>query len=220
MSLIYASNVLGTWLTKQYLTIWSDNVSLANGIGYLTSTLITLAEAFILNFLLCKELDTDYVLKLAIMIFIVVIFSELIGNFFKSMISRPRYRNIVATDSTLTFSSWWQFHFWTTTSDATRSCPSGHMIVATMMMIIPLFHPLWKFRLRGGEYVSFSVASAIVLLIGFFRIYNGAHFLSDVSFGILITFALMWVTDFFFFHQKRNSEEPVFESVLIKVIDN
>jgi hypothetical protein len=216
LSIVYNGYQLGTWLAKQYLLVWPDNSGLANGIGYLTSALAACLEAFLVYFFLKKDSYKTYMLRVAIVIFVVAVFSELIGTFLKGFISWPRYRNIVAEGSALAYSPWWEFHFWTSSADAVRSCPSGHMIATTLIMVLPLFHPLWKYTFKGGEYLAFGISVAIVILVGTFRIYNGAHFLSDVSFVILITYATLWLADYFFFHQKGNEER---ELIQIKAAD-
>lgn len=199
ISLLYGGYQQGTWLSKQFALSFVDNPALYYSLGYLIGLLISIIEAIIIYFIIKKDTDPKYLLKLAIIIFLVSIFSEIVGNFFKGMIARPRYRNIMAEDSTLLYRNWWEFGFWNVAGDAVRSCPSGHMIEAALIFVLPLFHPLWKYSFKGGEYVSFAIGLIIVIIVGISRIYNGAHYLSDVSFGVFTTFITLFITDHFFF---------------------
>lgn len=207
IGIVYGSYQLGIWLSKQYAVIWPDNPALANGMGYITSTLVSLAETVILFFFIKKDADSSYIIKIAIMIFLVAVLSELVSNFFKGFIVRPRYRNIVTEGSTLTFENFWHIGLWSASGDAVRSCPSGHMIETTLIFVLPLLHPLWRFSFKGGEYVSYGLAFAVVLLIGFTRLYNGAHFLSDICFGVLITFVNLFLSDLFLFRRYEKKTE-------------
>lgn len=209
LAIVYASYELGAWMVKEFTLSFKDNIPLANGIGYLVSTTVSILESLVLVYFIKDDADPVYMLKLALLIFLVGIFSTLIGNFLKGLVSRPRFRNIVSEGSSLYFHAWWEWSPWTSVNDSTRSFPSGHMIATSLVLVIPMFHDLWKYSFKGGEYVSFGISMAIIIFVGFMRIYNGAHFLSDVCFGILITSLCCFLAYFFMFHQKEKTAEAV-----------
>lgn len=208
ISTLYAAYALGVWLSKQYALIWPTDPSLSSGIGYLTSALVSVAEMLLLLLaFLKKDVDSSYSLRLAIMVFLVAILSETIGLFIKGFINRPRYRNIVAEGSTLSFMPFFHIGFWASSSGASQSCPSGHMVAISLLFILPLFHPMWKFSFKGVEYVSFGLAFAIIVMMAICRIYDGAHFLSDVSFGVLVTYLVLFLAGYFFFPPLDETEK-------------
>jgi undecaprenyl-diphosphatase len=72
------------------------------------------------------------------------------------------------------------------------SFASGHTIGATLLygqlalFLIPVI------KSRRGRVLIFSVASFVVVLVGFSRIALGAHYFTDVLGGIF--FGMMWLT--------------------------
>jgi membrane-associated phospholipid phosphatase len=81
----------------------------------------------------------------------------------KNVFQRPRPH---FGDSILTFSSY--------------GFPSGHTMAATCFYGVVAAFLVWKIRAWPGRVLVVAIAGILILLVGFSRIYLGAHYLSDV----------------------------------------
>lgn len=108
----------------------------------------------------------------------------------KNTNSRPRYRYLI--NSTLNtngdiFSPWWNFKPFQAKSDYFKSWPSGHTGTAAVTLTLPLVVPFFRKQFKFLKFSLTTISVLYLFFIAFCRIYYGAHFLSDVSFAILIT---------------------------------
>ena len=73
------------------------------------------------------------------------------------------------------------------------SFPSGHAMMTTAFFAL-VIHFVWKtIRNKSLKITLISLFSAIVVLMGFSRIYLGVHYLTDILAGFLISFAIVVV---------------------------
>ncbi|MBA3513585.1 MAG: phosphatase PAP2 family protein [Pyrinomonadaceae bacterium] len=63
--------------------------------------------------------------------------------------------------------------------------PSGHTMAATCFYGVVAAFATWKIREWPGRVLAVTLAVLLVLLVGFSRIYLGAHYLSDVLGAIM-----------------------------------
>ena len=83
-----------------------------------------------------------------------------------------------------------------TVSDAVKSFPSGHTAFSGLIMFVPMALPLFgasKEKCKIWQPAAFALAFALWLFIAFARIRVGAHFLSDVSFAMVLGSTLVFV---------------------------
>ncbi len=73
---------------------------------------------------------------------------------------------------------------------AFRSWPSGHMTKATIMLTLPMLADVVKRRKAYLRNLLFAFAVVWIVVLGYNRIHMNAHFLTDVCFGVLITYCL------------------------------
>lgn len=114
----------------------------------------------------------------------------------KSIFHRPRYRSLTLFDE-INFHNWYQpcknykdlMTVTGLTSEEFKSFPSGHAGGSALTMMFALLVPYF---VKGKEKIQLPllyVGLAWTLLVCFARIRVGAHFLSDVSLGMLLTTA-------------------------------
>ena len=60
------------------------------------------------------------------------------------------------------------------------------------MFSLPMLTDLMKNRSEWKNWTAYGIACGFVLLYGYNRIHMTNHFLSDVSFGTLITYLIFW----------------------------
>lgn len=112
----------------------------------------------------------------------------------KSIFHRPRYRTVQLNIDGVTFHQWWEpfknyknYITETITKEEFKSYPSGHaaasMLVPFFLYIIPYCFP----KLEKAKNYMFLGGLAYCLMICFSRMLVGAHFLSDVSWGGMLS---------------------------------
>lgn len=126
----------------------------------------------------------------------VMIVEMLVINIIKVPWERPRMR-MLAQQRDVLFQSWWVIgcdmkeHLMAlgVKSEEFKSFPSGHTGNAACAMMLGLL-PLISVRLKGKETMLFLIGLLFACTVAFSRIIMGAHFLSDVTMGMSITFVV------------------------------
>lgn len=123
-----------------------------------------------------------------------LLLSQLAGvNGLKSLFHRPRFRSL---GNGIEFFPWYKpnpayknFISDTITKEEFKSFPSGHSSISALMMFYALFIPLLlpRFFKKDIRFPLFFIGFAYFVFIATVRVLVGAHFLSDVCFGGLIT---------------------------------
>lgn len=151
---------------------YSFNIWLSYGLAILITAMFC-----VLNLLIIKKTDNPR-LMIAIAIIISFTFLFQVGaiNLIKGLARRPRYRNELGND----FVPWYIFNSSNPKHDLYKSFPSGHTATGVVFMLLPL---LSNFNEKLSVKILFPISHIYCLLVPFFRIYYGAHYLSDVSFG-------------------------------------
>ena len=90
-----------------------------------------------------------------------------------------------------------------------KSFPSGHAGATLLLSLTAAFAPLLDNRIKKNHLVLFYSGAVITLLVCYARILVGAHFLSDVSMGALLTTIFTYIANeaIIFYKQKYENKE-------------
>ncbi len=177
-------------------TIYMSNANVLK-IHFLLAYLIgvaVLGVASYLGYRLSRRSEDQNLLKKALFLAVVSLVVLLLISSTKRIMCRPRFRFVLATGDTHYFRRWWQSGRAlkaslqvSATSDEFSSFPSGHSAYATFAIF--LFPALASYVRGLTKCRPFLFALGLVwwALTAFSRLTVGAHYLSDVVFGGLIT---------------------------------
>ena len=163
-------------------------------VGYLIA-LPVMAGLFYLGYRIAINSDNNRLWVLMIVLMIAIFIALVPGvTALKSIFHRPRYR-IVVRYGYEEFHNWWQrctnykdvMAATNVGKDEFKSFPSGHVGAASVFMLCAAFLPLVNSKYERIQLPIFYAGLAWSLLIAFSRILVGAHFLSDVSMGGMLT---------------------------------
>ena len=142
--------------------------------------------------------NPDLLIAVGGTIIVAGLLSDYINVWLKQVGSRPRYKYLITLDNPEeNFRTWWHMiPNLAGSNDSFKSWPSGNMTIATMMYSLPLLATCFKKKNNLIKYSLFSFASIWVILYGYNRIHMGAHFLTDVCFGTLITYLIYVLCDY------------------------
>lgn len=163
-------------------------------VGYLIALPFAVGCGF-LGIILVKNSKTPYLwLILAIIAFF--IFMSLVPGvtLLKGIFHRPRYRTLSLYEG-IEYHSWWQrcsnykdlMAAYGVSKEEFKSFPSGHAGASAVFMLCAAFLPLLDKKYEKLSLILFYSGFAWVLFVSFTRILVGAHFLSDVSMGGILT---------------------------------
>lgn len=117
-------------------------------------------------------------------------------SLFKIIFHRPRFRSIIQFEAEgLSFYEWWTpckdykglMESFNLTSEEFKSFPSGHASSSAIFMMVVPFITCIDTKYKKLVLPLFYCGFVWTLLVSFTRILVGAHFLSDVGFGALLS---------------------------------
>lgn len=156
--------------------------------------LVSAAATVIGTVYLCKNADREAIIKVAAVIFFVVLAEMIIVNVVKVPWGRPRYR-LVANRPGAYFMDWWEVGGGLlkvnllaagVPAEEFKSFPSGHTANAAVLTLLGLI-PVLKKSLKGKEDMLFGAGFLWACIVAFSRIIMGAHYLTDTVFGLFVT---------------------------------
>ena len=173
-------------------------------LGYLIILPVAAGCAY-LGFRLSKKSKTPY-LWLIYGVTAFFIFMALVPGvtLIKAIFHRPRWRTVTLSDyDGIVFHSWWQrcsnykdlMSQYGIISEEFKSFPSGHAGASAVFMLAVAVLPLLGKEYEKVQIPLFYAGFAWVLLVSFTRILVGAHFLSDVSMGGILTSVFMLINN-------------------------
>ena len=148
-----------------------------------------------LAYLIIDDENADMLLAVGSVILLSGIFSEFINSWLKIVGCRPRYKYLLTLgDPASEFRNWWEMIPYLKDESSFRSWPSGHMTKATIMLALPMLADVVNCKKAYLRNLLFAFAVFWVAVMGYNRIHMNAHFLTDVCWGVLITYCLYALT--------------------------
>ena len=180
-----------------------DNKILAIFLGILTVALVDVGLFF-----LFKDVKYDIALKAALFIFFtgVVLFLAFFGLKYAGL--RPRFKYIVAMDVDY-YKNWWDFDrslLESFTYEDLSSLPSGHTGFAAASIMFTLLSTFNE-KTKKFSWIFALVSLVFTLVVGFSRMLDGSHYLSDVGWGMTISYIIVFVFAVCFYSSKENEGE-------------
>lgn len=139
----------------------------------------------------------------------------------KNIFHRPRYRIAVA-DGCCDFYPWWErchdykaiMDMYAIGKEEFKSFPSGHTSVCALTMFGVILYPFVTGKELKNQVLYFYIGMAYTLFVAFTRMLVGAHYLSDVGMGGLISLVCTYIFYEIILHKpiiykKEESEEAV-----------
>lgn len=180
-----------------------------------------------------KDADRAQLKKVVTVWLLVSFAAIMIINMIKKPWSRPRYRSLVYAENADLFAQigvtaqemfqpWWvigcqykeqllsiapeveavYLSLGAMASEQFKSLPSGHTGNAACAMVLSLL-PLIVSKLKGKESTIFYGGLVFTLLVALSRVIMGAHFLTDVTIGMSITFIVSVILVKLFFKNEQ-----------------
>lgn len=178
----------------------------------------------LLGYFIAKNNDSKYLLNVVIVLMVAIFLSLIPGvTLLKSIFHRPRYRTLSDPLFTeITFHNWWErcanykelMTLYNISNEEFKSFPSGHAGATLVLSLTAAFAPLLDKRINKNHLVLFYSGVVITLLVCYARMLVGAHFLSDVSMGALLTAIFTFIANevIIFFkekYDKKFEQQPV-----------
>lgn len=181
---------IGTTKIKEYGMVYTP------WLGYLLSIIFMLFATGLFFYFIRSDKDSKALIIKGLIILFVLLSQTIIIEILKRFNCRPRYRYIIDGEintSGENFASWWQFRPFSSSDDYHKSWPSGHTGMAGVCLLLPLIADHIRFPFRYIRPLLYIIGLGHCLLVAFYRVRYGAHFLSDVSFALLITSLIILV---------------------------
>ena len=171
-------------------------------VGYLIALPIASGCGY-LGYEITRKSTTPYLwLIYAILAFF--IFMSLVPgvSLLKAIFHRPRFRTLTLFDD-INFHNWWErcanykdlMAAHDILSEEFKSFPSGHAGASAVFMLGVSILPIVDNKFKKVQLPLFYVGLCWTLFVSFTRILVGAHFLSDVSMGGLLTSVFMLINN-------------------------
>lgn len=194
-ALAWAVLVFSFYLGVHYL---SDPLRWAFGYGsdpafwrvvlaYLTAGVLMSWE-MPLTYHFAKNAPKECLLQVGLLILCDCFLQVTVVGALKEIAARPRYRFLVSSANAtgISFRPWWEWQPLSATVDGLKSFPSGHASFTTLLWTLPLLPAAFNHEKKSLSWILYAGVFLYSLFLCFTRIWNGAHFLSDVGFGTLI----------------------------------
>ena len=182
--------------------------------------MILCGVGFILGVFLTKKSDNPNLLKTLVILCFAILIPVLITFILKDIMLRPRFRFLIGdipgqSNNLLNdFCSWWERgneveSYWINVNEEFKeefaSFPSGHTNSTACCVIFLSYLGQFNSKFKKYQVPLFYVGFLWTIIMGFSRMTVGAHFLSDVCMGMLISFLVFLCIDFIFYKNKKEN---------------
>ena len=166
---------------------------------------VIMCGVFYLGTLLAKKNENPK-MWIIILVLAAAIFMALVPGvtLFKSIMHRPRYR-VAIYEGYASFHNWWEpckgykdtinAYPGVLSKEEFKSFPSGHAGASMVGLITLSYLPLFNKNWMKYQTLLFYVAFGWGLVVMFARMLVGAHFLSDVCVGALLTVIFFYIAN-------------------------
>ncbi len=141
-------------------------------------------------YFMADKSDKDKLRKLSLFLGLTPMLIFFSYEIIKQFRGRPRYRMIITRDD-ISFENWWNFasnvksQFGSIIAkEEFKSFPSGHTASAAGTLLLPILGTVIA-PIKRRENIVKIICCIFPVVVAFARIVSGAHFLSDVSVGLL-----------------------------------
>ena len=205
--------ILSFFFFNNAIMFTNDNVFNIHWLIAYTIGMITIALSIYGGYLFVKKSNNKNLLKDAIFISIISIITMVLTMTIKEAMSRPRYTFILEMNDHNFFINWWENGHAiknsigeNVISEYFKSFPSGHSSYS--MFAIFIFPLLGNYNnvSKGKEMIFFILGIIWWILTAYSRITVGAHYLTDVSFGGMITLIGYLITLLIFKNKNKKFE--------------
>lgn len=132
----------------------------------------------------------DY--SLFVIISIVTIFITF--NVMKSIWGRMRFYAMLDINNFSNFTNWWVITSNEVTDDIFKSFPSGHTSAGATTLVLIFIPEIFREKISTNLAKFFRIFPiAWTILVMYSRIFDGAHFLSDVSMALVLTCVIIFL---------------------------
>ena len=181
-------------------------------VGVIVATIIS-AVGVLFGIYVFKNSKAENLILYVVTLCFIIIVAILLVQGVKIIMQRPRFRFLISEEGSLEyFCSWWQrghdvkIAFPDIASDEFKSFPSGHTNVGALLIPVVAYLPTMCEKIKVNARILFYGAFVYTLVLAVSRITVAAHFLTDVSFGILFTALVYFAFDILFTKCKKPAQ--------------
>lgn len=189
-------SLMGGFMTWNYLT---KNLGEVSKIWILVIGVLMAGTAVCITRKVPEE-NRNKALRFAATALFYFILVLIVMNCLKTMWGRMRFREM--TDPLNEFTRWYQICGRGSFQDAYASFPSGHSMNSAGVILAILLPDIIP-ALKDKKKVIHICTYAWCLIVGSSRVFMGAHFASDVTVGILLSFLLFDFTSWMIYKRKK-----------------
>lgn len=197
-----------------------------NWLGYLIGVVVNFGFG-VCGWFVSKKINNKELLKVILIVLPFVVFAMTVGiTGLKALMHRPRFRYLINEDL-IKFVPWWKgspyykdilanlssTHPYIT-SEEFKSFPSGHAGVSCTLMMLATLLPLLGKKAAKWQLPAFIGGFIWALLVSLSRMIVGAHYLSDVSMGSIISLICFFAANEIIIREKKL--QPALEEMISK----